>query len=250
MLHCKVTPNTDKDPSAVIKQLVVPEPYRAQLLALEHDFPAAGHFGVRKTQVRVLETFFWSRVLQHVKHYKASCDTFQRIVKPSQKVPLCPLPVIGEQFVRVAIDLVGPLPISSHTGKTYILTLVDLATRYPKTVALSSMDPENVAQALADLFSSVEYPQEVVTDQGTQFQGELLQILRPQHTTPYHPQTKRLVSDIMVPLNTSCKLMCRLRGKIGKKPCSSSSLQVGRCPRSLLVSLLLSRYMDRKSTAP
>lgn len=117
-----------------------------------------------------MQTFFWPKVSWDVKHYRASCDTCQRL----GGVP--PESLIGEPFQRVAIDIVGPLKIPDHTGKRYILTLVDF-TRYPEAVALSSTDAERVAQALIDVVSRLGYPQEVVTDQWPQFQGELLQML-------------------------------------------------------------------------
>ena len=46
------------------------------------------------------------------------------------KVPLEKMPLIDKPFKRVAIDLVRPVGLPSEDGHRYILTLVDLATRY------------------------------------------------------------------------------------------------------------------------
>ncbi len=51
-------------------------------------------------------------------------------------VPLQQMPLIDQLFKRVAVDLVGPINPVLGSGKRYILSLVDYATRYPEAVAL------------------------------------------------------------------------------------------------------------------
>ena len=41
-----------------------------------------------------------------------------------------PLPIMGEPFQRIAMDIVGPLP-KTRRGNEYILVVTDYATRYP-----------------------------------------------------------------------------------------------------------------------
>ena len=48
----------------------------------------------------------------------------------------------------MAIDLVGPIATASDKRHTYILTLVDYATRYLEAVPLKNIDMEMVAEAL------------------------------------------------------------------------------------------------------
>ncbi|XP_063775220.1 uncharacterized protein LOC134910767 [Pseudophryne corroboree] len=96
----------------------------------------------------VSEKFFWSWISRDVKQYQDTCDTCQRLGKPQRKAFLYPLLIIGESFARV-----GPLTISSHSGKKYMLTLVNFTTCYPEAMALSSIDMEHVVQALTDIFS-------------------------------------------------------------------------------------------------
>ena len=91
------------------------------------------------------------------------------------------------------MDLVGPITPASERGHRYILTLVDYATRYPEAVPLKNIDTETVAEALLDMYSRLGIPEEVLSDQGTQFVSScmeevsrLLSIHR-LTTTPYHP---------------------------------------------------------------
>ena len=106
--------------------------------------------------------------------------------------------MIGEPFRCVAVDIIGPLQ-RSRSGKKYSLTLVDRATRYPETIALTSIDAEKVADALISIFSRVGLPDSILSDQGSNFTSEVLKqvaaLLRIQLTTNlrYHHQTNGLV---------------------------------------------------------
>ena len=72
-------------------------------------------------------------------------------------------------FKCVAGDLIGPIDPPSEAGHRHILTLVDYATRYPEAVPLKRIDAEIVAEALVDIYSHLGIPEEVLSDQGTQF---------------------------------------------------------------------------------
>ena len=80
--------------------------------------------------------------------------------------------LIDKQFKRVAIDLVGPRVKGGHR---YILTLVNFATCYPEAVPLKNFDTETVAEALVDILSSLEVPEEILSDLGTQFVSEFME---------------------------------------------------------------------------
>ncbi len=84
------------------------------------------------------------------------------------------MPLIDQPFKRVAMDLVGPIYPESDSGKRYMLTLVDYATRYPEAVALSKIDNETVAGALIDMYSRIGFPEELLSDLGTQFVSDVM----------------------------------------------------------------------------
>ena len=96
------------------------------------------------------------------------------------------------------MDIVGPLP-RSRTGNRYILVLCDYATRYPEAIPLRTIDAEHIAEQLIGVFARVGVPQEILTDQGSNFTSQLLaELYRLLHvqsirTSPYHPQTDGLV---------------------------------------------------------
>eukprot|EP00079_Xenopus_tropicalis_P020074 XP_012810580.1 PREDICTED: uncharacterized protein LOC105945996 [Xenopus tropicalis] len=182
------------------RQLLVPAKFRTQLLHLAHEVPLTGHQGISRTRYRLLQNFYWPGLSQQVAQFCRSCDSCQRVGKSGErnKHTLRPLPVIGEPFQRVAVDLIGPLSRPSRTGKQYILTMVDYATRYPEAVALRRIDAPAVADALIQIFSRVGFPSEILSDQGPQFMSQLLQCLWQRcgvtslRSSPYHPQTNGL----------------------------------------------------------
>ena len=97
--------------------------------------------------------------------------------------------------MSIAFDLVGPLP-KGKGGKKYLLTYIDLATRWPDAIPLCSITAKLVAQGMLDNFSRTGIPLEMLTDQGSQFVGRLrkelctLLGLQKLQTTPYHPPNK------------------------------------------------------------
>uniref|UniRef100_A0A8C5LLD7 Gypsy retrotransposon integrase-like protein 1 n=1 Tax=Leptobrachium leishanense TaxID=445787 RepID=A0A8C5LLD7_9ANUR len=182
------------------KQMVVPQGPRQELLRLAHDIPLAGHLGQKKTRHRLARAFFWPRLSEDTREYCRTCPVCQKTGKAGDhpKAPLHPMPIIQEPFSRVAVDIIGPLPRPSATGKRYILTVVDYATRYPEAVALANIQADTVADALLRVFTRVGFPWEILSDQGTQFTAELTQQLwrlcgvKALHSAPYHPQTNGL----------------------------------------------------------
>jgi hypothetical protein len=108
--------------------------------------------------------------------YCRTCDICQ---KTSQKgrvppVPLVKMPTIDEPFKRVTIDLIGELKPASARGHRYVLTLVDVATRFPEAVPLKSIDSISVAEALVSIFARMGCPVEILSDNGPQFVSDLM----------------------------------------------------------------------------
>jgi len=161
----------------VFRQVVVPTSLRVKVLSVAHDCIMSGHQGVKRAYERLIAHFYWPGVHGDVVRYCRSCDICQRTVAKGRvaKVPLGKMPLIGEPFQRVAVDLIGPIEPMTDRKNRYILTMVDYATRYPEAVALSRIDAETVAEALVTMFTRVGVPEEVLSDQGTQFMSAVMQ---------------------------------------------------------------------------
>ena len=84
---------------------------------------------------------------------------------------------------RIAMDVVGPL-LKSRSGKQFVC---DYTTRYLEAAPLHSIEE------LVHIFSHMKIPEEILTDQGTNFMSQLLtkaymllqsSLFRLAHTTP------------------------------------------------------------------
>ena len=124
---------------------------------------------------------------------------------------------MNSPFERVAVDLVGPLKPSTDRGHRYILVLMDYATRYPEAEALKSIETEVVAESLVNMFSYLGIPQELLTDQGSQFlSGTMKEVcrllsIRKLNTTPYHAMCNGLVERYNGTLKQMLKKIYTLR---------------------------------------
>jgi len=130
---------------AGVDQIVLPRECRRTALQLAHTIPLGGHLG-KKTAARIMKRFYWPTLYRDVADFCRSCAECQKAEhKRVTRVPMVPLPVIGEPFHRIAMDIVGPLP-RSQAGHCYVLTICDYATRYPEAVPMKTIDAERVAE--------------------------------------------------------------------------------------------------------
>ena len=209
------------DTETQVEQLVLPKKHRVNCMTLAHEAVMGGHMGVQKTLDRILSNFYWPGIHSDVTLFCKSCDICQRTI-PKGKVlraPLEEMTLVDVPFKRVAVDLVGPIQPVSEKGNRYILCVVDFATRYPEAVALPSIETTRVAEALFEIYSRVGFPEEVLSDLGTQFTSALMQeicrlmSIKRLNTTPYHPICNGLVEKWNGTMKLILKRLCAERPK-------------------------------------
>ena len=97
--------------------------------------------------------------------------------------------------------------------------ICDYATRYPEAIPILSIEAETIAEELMTFFSRVGVPQEILTDQGSNFTSRLLrEVYRllhvsPIRTSPYHPQTDGLVERFNQTLKSMLRKAATEEGK-------------------------------------
>lgn len=80
----------------------------------------------------------------------------------------------GEPFEWVAMDIIGPLPITERRN-LYILTVVDHSTKHAEAYAVQDQEATTVALAFIHEFVARYGVQYVIhTDHGTNFESNLL----------------------------------------------------------------------------
>ena len=176
-------------------RILVPTGRRLGILEMAHTHMLAGHFGGKKTFARVSARFLWPKMWVEVKSYVRTCAGCQKASRKDRaKAPLQPLQCESEPFSKVAFDLVGPLPRST-SGFKYILTMMDLYTKFPAAIPLKRVDNTTVIEAMLEVFASYGLPKVLLTDQGSVFTSKLTKAMCEQfgidkiQTSPYHPQS-------------------------------------------------------------
>ena len=64
----------------VVSQVVVPQPYRVQVMKLAHETLLGGHAGINKKNFKVLSHFFWPGAQADISRFCRSCDICQRTI--------------------------------------------------------------------------------------------------------------------------------------------------------------------------
>ena len=201
---------------SVIQQVVVPKPYRSEIMAMAHDLPVSGHLGVKKTTDRILRQFFWPGINSDVRQYCKSCHTCQVVGKYQADPPVAPLhpiPVVGEPFSRVVIDCVGPLP-RTRSGNQYILTIMCTATRFPEGIPVRNIKTRTISKVLLKFFTTFGLPKEIQSDQGSNFTArEFKQVMenlgvKQVLSSAYHPESQGVLERFHSTLKTMMRTYC------------------------------------------
>ncbi|KAL0832527.1 hypothetical protein ABMA28_000738 [Loxostege sticticalis] len=168
----RLHPDADTDDA----QLLVPEHEWANILGAYHDDPLAGHYGADKTYEKIAKRYYWSGMRKYIESYVRKCVDCQRF-KPSNQKPagLLQTTIMNQRFEIIAFDLFGPLP-PTNDGKTWILVVEDVATRWVELFALNAATAENCAMTLInEVFLRYGVPRRVTSDNGTQFVSAVMQ---------------------------------------------------------------------------
>ena len=178
-----------------INLVVLPKSLKKDILFSMHDDLLAGHQGVTRTLYRIKTRYYWPRLDKSVRKYVNSCKTCQhrklKIGKPDglMKPIICLTP-----FEIVAIDILGPFPLSSNKKK-YIIIMIDLYSRYLETEAVYDIKGKTVAKFFVErAVLRHGSPKRILSDNAQNFNAEFLNevfnMLSTKHirTTSYRPQ--------------------------------------------------------------
>ena len=132
------------------------------------------HAGIMKTLKRLRLMWYWPGMISDMRRLVKSCEICQTaktggLHRAKEQGTLW----AGRPWQKVAIDLVGPLPVTPLNNR-WILVLTDTFTRWQDAVALVDATAPVVAEALDKIFCYFCLPEEIHSDRGAQFEGELM----------------------------------------------------------------------------
>ncbi|GFO34864.1 gypsy retrotransposon integrase-like protein 1 [Plakobranchus ocellatus] len=152
-----------------VKQVVLLKPLPEYVMSVAHDSITGAHLGIRRTKDKVLSNFYWPGV-------------------------------DGDRGDRLSRS--DPINPPSEAEHRFTLTLVDYATRFAGAVPLHQIDTESVAEALVDIYSRLGVPEEVLSDQGTQYISDCMKEVPPspwiqtENHNPVPPDLKRTGGEV------------------------------------------------------
>lgn len=161
-----------------------------------HDLPTSGHCGYHRMYNRIKGQYKWKGMNRDIKNYIKNCQSCQanKTSRIKYRFPMEITTTSSQPFEKLALDIVGPLPLTEN-GNKYVLTMQDDLTKFSYAVPLENHESVTVADNLVKFISMFGIPKAILTDQGTEFLSnimkELNKLLRIKHfrTTAYHPQT-------------------------------------------------------------
>lgn len=194
-------------------KMVVPMQERRAILSEHHNDKLAGHFGVLKTVGRLRESpYYWPRMKQSVEDWIRRCDVCCT-TKPALKKEVASMGKLltGAPLERVAVDVMGPLPVTDR-GNKYLVVIGDYFTKWMEAVPTPDHKADTIARTLITHFvSKFGIPLSLHSDQGRDFESQLFKEMckllgiEKTRTTPWHPQSDGLVERFNRTLETMLK---------------------------------------------
>ena len=173
-----------------------------QKLALMTTVHEEGHFGsaimITKLHHRGHR---WTNMTRDCVAFVAKCVQCQRhnIVKRGFH-PLQPIHA-SLPFDHLALDLIGPMPLSDG-GFNYILTIVDVATRFTILRPLQTKLASEMVETLFKIMCDFGLAKIIQSDNGKEFSNQLMREFMnlcksaQRFLTPYHPSANGLVEKM------------------------------------------------------
>ena len=188
-----------RDPNlcALITSDELTEDRKLAIIKEMHDCPIGGHNGINRTMERIKLYLQWPQMKQDIENYIRNCDICQKnkATRPQTRQELEITDTQDEPWIKVALDIVGPLGLSEN-GNKYILTCQDNLTKYLIAIPIENQEASTVADAFVSKICLVHgIPQIILTDQGANFMSQVFKHvcklfkIRKITTSAYHPET-------------------------------------------------------------
>ena len=169
--------------------------------------------------VELIKPFFhWSSLTRDCLTFVKSCDGCQRKDKTKPKHNSMQIrEMTSIPFERVAVDLVGPFP-TAIGGYRFLLTCIDMATRWPEAIPLRTTTARAIIKHLTDIFARCGFPTAIVTDNGSQFTGKVFHKwlkskgIKHVRASPYHPEGNGMVERLHRTLNSMISKIAETKG--------------------------------------
>ncbi|XP_062864418.1 uncharacterized protein LOC134326144 [Trichomycterus rosablanca] len=173
-------------------QLLLPETLKSEVLVALHD--DHGHQGCERTTHLVRQRCYWPQMRRDIDQWCQQCPrcVSAKAVRPKVRTfPGCLL--ASKPLEIVAIDFT--VLERASDGRQNVLVVTDVFSKFTQAYPAPDQKASTVVRILTERwFYTYGVPQRIHSDQGRNFEGELLKALckmygvEKSRTTPYHPE--------------------------------------------------------------
>ena len=195
-------------------RIIIPESLQARLI---QEYHGQHHPGAENTCLLMKTRFYWRGMEKQIDRFVASCRTcIQSKVSKGQHTEAV-IPGKVQPCEKLGIDIAS-MP-TSRRGKACILQMIDVATKFVATAALSDQQAKTIKDCLwPKWFSYFGIPSIILSDQGQNVDGNVIRNLcrqlniRKIHSSPYHPEGNASTERSIGSVKTLVRSMCQARG--------------------------------------
>jgi transposase InsO family protein len=200
-----------------LSTICIPEIRTKDVMNLYHNNILAGHLGFNRTAQRISDRYYWPTMWKDIENFVRSCDRCQtKKVQRSRAVPVKSMEPPAHPFHTVAVDTLGPLPVSH--GFKYIVVFIDYFTRWVIAIPVEDQTTETIARLLLDhVVCKHGVPRRLLSDRGSNYIAKLanevyvLMGILKLNTTAFRPQTNGLVERFNHTIVQILSLICDVR---------------------------------------
>ena len=143
------------------ERVIVPEEMRSDMKSCVHS----SHMGIEACRRRARECLYWPNMNDEIKQFVSKCETCRKFERAQPNEPLNPTIPATRPYEKVGSDLF------QFDGKDYLIT-VDYFSDFFEVDKLDKTTSKAVIKKLKSHFSRNGIPNELVTDNGPQYDSD------------------------------------------------------------------------------
>jgi transposase InsO family protein len=146
------------------ERAVIPFELRSRVLNFIH----AGHQGIVKCKQRGRSTVWWPGIDKDIEKLCTQCEACVLTKYKPNVPPLEPIELPKEPWIKVSIDIFGPI-VTAPPNYRYLIVVIDMLSGWPEVHGVSQVTTRSVIQFFDALATTWGYPKEILSDNGSQF---------------------------------------------------------------------------------
>ena len=172
--------------------MIIPETLRRKFLGLLHK----GHLGEERNLLLARTTIYWPNYTDDIRQTVQNCQACQSTRCSQQQEGLSQYEFPAGPWKRLGIDYF-------EWNQQRYLMITDYYSRFPILRSVSTMSAAHLVTVLKTIFSEYGLPEELVSDQGTQFTSEQYTSFAKEynikitHSSPRYPQSNGFIESMV-----------------------------------------------------